>query len=74
MVRAESALKTMTELSNRMTAGNELVFEFKLVEPGAEKPKLAKSLKAKIEKDGADALSPLLAQAVNEVLQATLKK
>jgi hypothetical protein len=50
------------------------VFEFKLVEPGAEKPKLAKSLKVKIEKDGADALSPLLAQAVNDVLQATIKK
>lgn len=73
-VTAENALKTLTDLSNKMTAGNELVFEFKLVEPGAEKPKLAKSLKAKIEKDGADALSPLLAQAVNDVLQATMKK
>jgi hypothetical protein len=73
-INPEKALKAATELSNKMTAGNELVFEFKLVEPGAEKPKLAKSLKAKIEKDGADALSPLLAQAVNDVLQATIKK
>jgi hypothetical protein len=73
-INLEKALKAATELSNKMTAGNELVFEFKLVEPGAEKPKLAKSLKAKIEKDGADALSPLLAQAANDVLQATIKK
>ncbi len=73
-VTAGNALKTVTELSNKMTAGNELVFEFKLVEPGVEKPKLAKSLKAKVEKDGAGALSPLLAQAANDVLQATIKK
>jgi hypothetical protein len=70
----EKALKAATDLSNKMTAGNELVFEFKLVEPGVEKPKLAKALKAKVEKDGADTLSPLLAQAVNDVLQVTIKK
>jgi hypothetical protein len=73
-VTAENALKAATDLSGKMTAGNELVFEFKLVEPGAEKPKLARALKAKVEKDGADALSPLLAQAANDVLQATIKK
>ncbi len=73
-INTEKALKAATDLSNRMTAGNELVFEFKLVEPGAEKPKLARALKAKVEKDGADALSPLLAQAANDVLQATIKK
>ncbi len=73
-VTAENALKAVTDLSNKITAGAEVVFEFKLVEPGAEKPKLAKSLKAKVEKDGADALSALLAQAANDVLQATIKK
>jgi len=73
-VTAENALKAATDLSNRVTAGAEVVFEFKLVEPGAEKPKLAKALKAKVEKDGADALSSLLAQAANDVLQVTIKK
>lgn len=73
-VTAENALKAVTDLSNKAPAGNELVFEFKLVEPGAGKPKLAKTLKTKVEKDGADALSALLAQAANDVLQATIKK
>jgi hypothetical protein len=73
-VTAENALKAVTDLSNKVTAGAEVVFEFKLVEPGAEKPKLAKALKAKVQKEGDDALSALLAQAANDVLQATIKK
>jgi hypothetical protein len=73
-VNHETALKAMTDLSNRATAGDEVVFDFKLVEPGSEKPIFAKALKAKVRKDGDDVLSGLLVQAANDLLQATLKK
>jgi hypothetical protein len=71
---SEKAIKAATDLSSQIAAGSEIVFEFKLVAPGQEKPKLAKALKAKVVSDGGDALSGLLAQAANDVLQVTIKK
>ncbi|HEX4946387.1 MAG TPA: hypothetical protein VFZ34_06990 [Blastocatellia bacterium] len=70
----ETILKAVTDLSNRATAGDEVVFEFKLVEPGGAKPKLSKALKAKVRKDGDDMLSGLLVEAANELLQLIVKK
>lgn len=70
----ETVLKTVTDLSNRATAGDEVVFEFKLIAPGSTKPKLSKSLKARVRKDGDDMLSGLLVEAANELLQLIVKK
>lgn len=70
----ETALQAVTDLSNRATAGDEVIFEFKLVEPGSAKPKLAKALKAKVRKDGDDVLAGLLVEAANELLQVIMKK
>ncbi len=72
--KSDTAMKTATDLSSKIPAGNEVVFEFKLVAPGSAQPKLAQRLKGKVKKEGEDPLSALLTEAANQILQTHLEK